>query len=594
MFCKNCGKELADNERFCSQCGAAQEETTIKQEPVAEPVAEPVTEPVAEETVVEAPVQEEPQWELAQSAPKSKKKLLSWLIPVVAVVTAAAIAIGIFWEPIKGFFLKNFGKDEDYFAYVAEENTSDIVSDISKAYGTYVKTLSTTSTGVDMSVTLNVGDKAKAMLTDLAAQNGMEGLDLDWFDSVGANMDISVVEKMMQIGAGVKLNGTELLDANAILDLNEGYIYAAILSLSNQYLKGDLDMDMDEMSAMLEQIPVDEIAKVLPSEETVAELLNRYLSIAYDEMNKVEKDNETLEIGDIEQKLTTLEVELDQKTIKNVAVAILNEVKNDKEIKTIIRGVAEFADEDADEVYSEFKDAVSDTLDMAKDLEIEDNETFATITLYVNNSHDIVGCSVEADDEEMVFCAKVCDGKNFAYEMTAPGVEITGEGTEQDGVIDGEFAVKAGDMKICNFSLVGFSTKDNLLNGKIRIVPSSDLLKQAGMESAAVSAISLANFELELGFTSQQNAGSIDINLLSGGDLFVGITISATQTNAEKIEVPTGNNVIDEYYADEWLEGLDVEKLLDNLENAGVPSELVDFLRDAYDQYTSPDYPYYY
>lgn len=28
MFCKNCGKEIADGTKFCSQCGAAQEDLT--------------------------------------------------------------------------------------------------------------------------------------------------------------------------------------------------------------------------------------------------------------------------------------------------------------------------------------------------------------------------------------------------------------------------------------------------------------------------------------------------------------------------------------------------------------------------------------
>lgn len=50
-FCKNCGAELAEDQKFCANCGAVVEEA-----PAAEPVAEPIAEPVAEPVILdEAP-----------------------------------------------------------------------------------------------------------------------------------------------------------------------------------------------------------------------------------------------------------------------------------------------------------------------------------------------------------------------------------------------------------------------------------------------------------------------------------------------------------------------------------------------------------
>jgi hypothetical protein len=64
-FCKNCGAELAEDQKFCANCGnaveseaapATAEEPAVVEEPVA--VEAPVA--VAEPVVVEAPVAEEP------------------------------------------------------------------------------------------------------------------------------------------------------------------------------------------------------------------------------------------------------------------------------------------------------------------------------------------------------------------------------------------------------------------------------------------------------------------------------------------------------------------------------------------------------
>lgn len=63
MYCKNCGKELADGTRFCTACGAAQEQKTTQAEPTApKEEAQPVqTKPEAENTQADKePVQYKP------------------------------------------------------------------------------------------------------------------------------------------------------------------------------------------------------------------------------------------------------------------------------------------------------------------------------------------------------------------------------------------------------------------------------------------------------------------------------------------------------------------------------------------------------
>ncbi len=55
MFCSECGKQLADNAKFCNSCGTKQEILTDAA-PIAQPVAQPVAEtPVQQPTYTYAP-----------------------------------------------------------------------------------------------------------------------------------------------------------------------------------------------------------------------------------------------------------------------------------------------------------------------------------------------------------------------------------------------------------------------------------------------------------------------------------------------------------------------------------------------------------
>ena len=56
MFCKNCGRELSNDARFCPACGAAQETPTFA--PPAEPVEEkPAFAPVEESAIFSTPTE---------------------------------------------------------------------------------------------------------------------------------------------------------------------------------------------------------------------------------------------------------------------------------------------------------------------------------------------------------------------------------------------------------------------------------------------------------------------------------------------------------------------------------------------------------
>ena len=111
VFCIQCGKKLEPRSRFCNGCGASQvseepqvtapqkEEIPEPAEPVIPEAPEPVflqwsemPEPVCEEPAEEAIPEEIPEQAPAAEKPAKKKKSKKWLIPVIALAAAVAVA----------------------------------------------------------------------------------------------------------------------------------------------------------------------------------------------------------------------------------------------------------------------------------------------------------------------------------------------------------------------------------------------------------------------------------------------------------------------------------------------------------------------
>lgn len=614
MFCKNCGTQLADGSKFCTACGSslAAEAVQTEETPVVEtPVAET---PVAEAAAPEAPVTEEQpvfaqpwQGEPVAELPKKKsKKFLAWLIPSVAVVAVAAfVAIAAIFDlfGVKGLFLKSVGSAEDYRDYVQANTTKTATGTITKAYGTVVNTLSGETqkgeTGAaDVSVKLNVGDKAVTMLEDLTKAKLGEKIDMDWAKDVELKLNTNAKDGLQQVGATLNIGSKEIAVVDSILNMDEGMFYFAVLNLSDDYLAVDLNeyLPMGETPAVMDLLQDPELIAALPTDAELDALLNKYIGIAIACFDDVEKSTETVEIGDVKQKLTVLETTIDGDALLSAAEAVLKELAKDKQVEKMVCKVLEYAADqeelglylDADEAWETVEEGIDEALDALKDVDGDDMEGELILTQYVNNAHETVGYAVEVEDEQVVRFVEIKDGDKIAFELKVPNtLEIAGEGTEKKGVVNADYVVYVEmpswdedynvtyeKKEVLTISLVDFKAEGNLVNGKIRLTPASDLLDELGLPAAAASAIDLAQIQLELGFDVNETSSTIDFNILTGEDLLVGVTLSGAGKEATAIDMPSEAYDIEDI--EDWAEGIDVEKVLEALDEAGLPiGELV-------------------
>jgi len=582
MLCKHCGYQINEGESFCQKCGANVAEQ-MEQENVAMNAEQPVTES-AENAFAEfaAPV---------TKMKKSRKR--GWLIAAistgaVAVLLAAAIFLGPILFPgvsrtVEGWARKTFGSADDYLQFVEEHATTKAVDGVVSAYGKYLNSLGNmeqASGAAEMSVKLRVGDTLSSLLEDAVEAETGAPMDLDWFKSISLAIDTNMKDTAGQFLMALNLNDKQIANADLIMDMDKGAMYLALLPLSEKYLNINIPID-EEFKEAMAMLSSSEMKNVLPSTETVELLAERYSKLVYENLKDAEKSTETVKVADVEQKLTVLKVQLKFKTFKNIAEDVLDSVENDQEIKKIIENFADYLEKqgeitNADEVYESFLTSVKEAKTSLKDLEPgEEGLDKIGLSFYVNGSHEIVGMKYKIDSDSVRYVT-VRDGDDFAYELDAANLQITGTGTEKDDVVNGEYKFEAMGKEILTITMEDLSQKDDLLNGKIVVTPADDLLKDLGMDATSSSVMSLVNPTLEFVFKTQTDSAEMEINLNSGKELLVGITIGSKEKAASDITMPDSSKVIPEAESEKWLQSFDITALQNKLIEAGIPRSLLE------------------
>lgn len=587
MFCRNCGMPIPEDSKVCATCGAQVE--TGDSAPVETPVAE--TQVLTSEG---QPVFAQPYFETPDVVPpkKKRKKPLLWLIPVVAVVVAIAVLAAVVLGPLQGWWLKSFGSEMDYREYV-HENSTPATNVLSEAYGSVLTSLSSTSQlkAADLSVKLNIGDKAITLLEDLVKDELGQKLEMDWAKSIELKLSANPTEKLQQIGATLNINSQEIAVLDCILNTDNGKLFATLVNLNAKYLQADISSYLPEVddssAATMAMLQDPALIKALPSEKELDSLVSKYTALVMDNLDDVSKSTETVEAGALSQELTTLNTTIKYDDILDASEDVLEALLEDQQIESIIRRVANYLqtqksldlDVDADKAYKAFQDAIQDTLDELDSAKAEeqDPDTSIVLTEYISKEHKVIGYALTVNGVKEFYCVELQDGNAIAYALdVSNAVSVVGEGTKKNGAITADYTVTVNaladqKMDVLTISLVDFKAEDNALNGKVLLAPTSDMLKNMGLSSTVSSAINLADPKLELDFASSKDSSSIEINLLSGEDLLVGLALSGTEKAATPITEPT--NTCDLEDIEDWLEGVDTNKLMKALKDADLPVE---------------------
>lgn len=687
MFCGKCGAAVPDGAAFCGSCGAklsapaAPAAQPVAPAPVPAPVQPPVQEPV--QPVVQAPVQPvapapvqvpvqpvaqapvqpveppvaqpapvqpvafaDPFAPAAPAAPKKKGKGL--VTALIALVAAAAVFVTCIAGPLwLGWFpntkltkqiTKWFGSEDAYMSAVEAETVDTLSDTISKGYGNAIngyKELLTGNKYTNTTISLEVGDVVREML--ISAIPETDSVDVAHLMSLLDGTSISIgggkTDDAFQMAIGLGLGGKHILDVAMILDMVNQEAFAAIPTLSDLYLDvsqifDEANIDSDSLAAM-DQLT--SVIDALPSEEVVNKLLSKYIQLALDQFDDVSKDSDTIKVGGIEEKVTVLETKITEKAVMKAGEAILDAVKDDKDVKDIIiklgNAIGELNGEEdyGEELYEEFFDsldamsgesastyargtgtALGGAYDADEDEDYEDEdedevkveEPYVVLTDYVNGSHEIIGRKLsthfDGEKQDVVYYATTKKGNDFAFVLEAQGIElIRGKGTNNKGIINGTYDIMDGmeedpqvvaTVKVSDFNSNGI--KEGNLKGSFTVTLSEDVMEQlideVDLPADVTSALSLLDCSLQIDVDSSAAGGYIRIALCNGSKSLLGIKVETAFTD-EKVSVPEADKVVDMDEIDQWLESVDISELVNNLKKAGFPSELLDMLEAAFE-----------
>ena len=563
MFCNKCGKPIEEGQTICPECAALEAQDTF---------------------------------ELNQPVGKKTKKR-NWKLPVIlsSVVLLLAAAAVLVW----GFFISGtFLPAQNYMMKVEKKAVSESLSSVGKVYGTFMSAKPSENElkmGAKADVHLLLGEEVIEMIESYAAERG-EDADLSFLSDIAIDLETAMEGKFTLMNMGIGLNNKSVLTMSMLTNAQDMEMYFGLPELSDTFMKIKPEMpdnsgypgaavvptvDYEEILEMVEQMQ-----EVLPSEETFTALLEKYILLVLEQIEDAEKETETVKVGDAEQKLNVITVKLSEKDALKIAKAVLKEAKGDKDLKKILQDIGDYAEEvgsDAidEDLYDSFKAGIESALESI-DYAMEDASNKATLEIktYVNNQMEIVGRSIkEKESGTKVSYITVWQGKKFGFEAKLPqDIEIKGEGTKNKGVISGEYELVVNDEEMLTVEISDYDEKkaeEGYPTGTLLIKPSEELLDSALGSASSVASLLLDDLAVELKFNTSETKADTSIKLLTGDKLLFGITASMENKEIAVEEPEKYITVNGEADLEQWAQNIDLDSLLQKLEDAGVPADLV-------------------
>jgi hypothetical protein len=577
MFCSKCGREIEAGAAFCTGCG-----TKVEAAKVETPVDQDVN--TVDTVTTETKTDEMPNafGEVCFDKPKKKFGVGKIILSAVAVVLASAILVSaLMWDKVYGFAISTFASDEAYFEYVEGEAFLNYADTLAAVYGNYTSKIGN-DIGADMNLKVSLSEDAHKLLQNYVA------MDLSWLKSVGLDGKVNAGKDQISTALQLLVSDKPVADLSLIVDQAAGKAFAGLPGLSEKFISLDLgDISEEDVKKVLTD---GKFAKVFPKESEIAEYLKKYIKIFIENMDEVEKSTETIAVNGIEQKVIKLELKISEETLAKAVKAILTEVKADKGIEKNIKDFANcFAEaglvdeETAGEVYANFVEAVDEAIADIDESELG-SEAIVTLVSYVDGDHKVVGRKLIVEDETLFEYKTATKGKKFATEAVAGEVKLSGNGSISGGLRNGEFTlfVDGNDMvmiRVTDFGKDKFE-KDGFINGKFVIEPTVTALDNLDMDDAVVSAVKLLDLGVGLDIKTNNKGGALELSLISKDEALATINLSVNETDYSRAKLPNDDAQISAVNAMEYIQTIDFAKLCDNLEAAGVPKELVDYIRN--------------
>lgn len=477
-------------------------------------------------------------------------------------------------------------KEEEYLQALESDNLGAVINSFGEVYDAFLEGMGNSSaadltSAAKLDLTLQVGDELLDML-EQAVFGGDIG-DMSFLSKIKLSMDVGIKDQLEKVQLALDLNGQKIMTLNLLMNLADYVMYMAIPEVNDTYIKFDLGKMMGDdyvtgMASTAAQMSA--FAKALPDAEVLTAVLDRYLNLALAELDNVTQSTAKLEVNSLKQDCTQLTLKIYEADALAIAKSVLNAAKDDADLKKIIEDVATASKEltgeqiDANQVYAEFKQGVNDLLTELNQISETDTENPIEMITYVDKDHNIIGrkLSIPGQDDTRggAYYYTVTEGDNFAFEAAIDGedIKVTGAGTAKDGKINGSFTLSAEGIDYVTLKVEDLSEE----GGTLTLTPTAAAEKELELDELPFKKLEL---QIKLG-------DGMELNVLTESKLLAGLALKRSETNGPDLSVPSdAADAADSSALQKWAEKLVLDKVVKNLEDAGVPSALINALKNG-------------
>ncbi len=574
----------------------------------ASPVENPFTVPTAEPASASA---ETPVFDSAATAPlptvdsattakpkKKRPKARVAIITAIILVLTAAVALGAeYYFDIVGIF----SSSEDDFQNIMEDNLDSFSVDAARALSSF-KTSSTFDQSAYGNIKLTLGDSLRENIFDAFESESGEGSSqlISWIDSIGIGGEFSYSEDAFGMDLAISANDTAVIAMNTVIDLNNGQCFYTFPTLSSTALKIDLGYAVYDMQESLKSMnQLQEVMNILPEEAELADLISRYTSAIIGAIDNVKKSSETVTIGEISQKNTCYTATLTEKDAMNMIKAVFKEARNDKTVEGIIRKLEDMMGVSG--MYEEFINGIDQSLeqfDRMKNQPASDQKVYVKVWVDGNKQITGIGISVDEEEFEIKYQSATNDTESAScLSLNADGfvAKLESAGKTSGGKYSGTTRLNIAGTDYLEVEFTDFDVKKyekGILEGSLSIVPSSDLMEILSSEMRSDAFDMLKNIKINIEFKdSTENSSTAVLSFYDKNEMLLALEFHA-ETSAGKTPVIPQDYIDIEYASEEeifeWSKNINYTGIIDNLQTAGLPSELADALRMQIEQAINP------
>lgn len=593
MFCSKCGSQIKDGIQFCPKCGTPAENFRIpSRQTVPAPSVQGIP-PIMPMSGMN--MKQEERKEKTKNNVKNIMQGKGGLLVVGAAALLLLIAVIVNVRQINHFLHKTFSSPVKYYQFV-EKRTADALADTAGEWyeSRILEARDYSDKGFTLNLTVETGDGFKNLLQVL---NAVEDEDIPWLQSVSINGNAAVQDDVITLKAGVNVNHNDLLSGNAIMDMGESDIYVQLPNLSDKYAV--FDANLQGGSGMAKsyhewQESGKEALAACPDRKTVEKLIKRYLKVAINDLEKdaVKKSKEKITVGEITQKLTVLDVTVDGKTGKKVIKAVLEEMKDDKDVKKLLLDTYALDHEggDAEGTYEQFRKNIVSLLENMDDLEAV--VPTMKMTVYVDRKGRIKGRDISAGG--IVIKSMLAEkGRNFACEFSCKekkeNIALSGSGVRKGDLIEGDFDLRGNDISM-DISAKSFSVegiKKGRWNGQLSLkFDQQDSMQEETLDENALLSDTFNTIftpQIDMDFASDKKSCGCRINLAAASMEIGELSFRIEKGGGGDTAIPSVEDaiLISGEGLGEWVKSVKLDKLIAAAEGSGLPSETIELLDKA-------------